>query len=246
MKVYYGFDNLPQLRNAIATMGSYDGVHSGHRELLQQVVSLAKQHQTQSVVLTFSPHPRYVLGNGENLRLLNTLEEKIHLIEEQGIDYLIVVPFTEEFSQKRPLEFIQENILAVGITTLVVGYNHRFGHNKEGDFNFLESKAEGLNIHLIDQHFVQQSKVSSTVIRQMINKGMMQKAAQLLAGPYLIKAEINNQGEVVNIDDKKLLPPAGKYSVEVSGEMTTLTIDENRKIRLERGFESVEFIKFIE
>ena len=86
MKVYYGFDNLPKFSQAVATMGSYDGVHSGHRELLQQVVALAKRENTQSVVLTFDPHPRYVLGSGANLQLLNTLEEKIYLLERQGIE----------------------------------------------------------------------------------------------------------------------------------------------------------------
>lgn len=246
MKVYYGFDNIPKLSQAVATMGSYDGVHSGHRELLQQVVALAKRENTQSVVLTFDPHPRYVLGSGANLQLLNTLEEKIYLLERQGIDNLIVVPFTEEFSQKRPIEFIEENILPLGISTLVVGYNHRFGHNKEGDFNYLESRAEQLKIHMVEQHLVQESKVSSTIIRQLIAKGMMQRAAQLLAEPYLIKAAIDQRGEIVNIDNKKLLPPSGTYRVEIAGEITDLIIKEGRSARVLREREGVEIIKFIE
>ena len=140
MTVHYGFDSLPAFRNPVVTVGSYDGVHGGHRAILQRINELAAKNGGESVVVTFAPHPRIVLGKAEGLKLLNTLEEKITLLEEVGVDHLVVAPFTEEFSRLSSEEYVREYLVKkIGVRTLVVGYNHHFGHNKDGDFRFLQS-----------------------------------------------------------------------------------------------------------
>lgn len=136
MKVFKGLNNLPPFRNAVATMGSFDGVHSGHRELLHRVASTAAASDGESIVLTFEPHPRYVLGSGDGLRLLSTLDEKLWLLERSGIDNVIVLPFTVEFSRTSPREFIENDIAGIGIRRLVVGYNHRFGPTRRETTTF--------------------------------------------------------------------------------------------------------------
>lgn len=242
MKVYFGFENTPRFDKAVATMGSYDGVHSGHRVLLSRVIHLAQEKQAQSVVITFDPHPRYVLGSGANLSLLNSLEEKIYLLEKLGIDNLIVVPFTEEFSQKTPAEFIEKDIIPTGIGTLVVGYNHRFGHNKEGDFNYLESRENSLEIHRVEQHLIAESKVSSTIVRQLVSKGMMERAAKLLSHPYIIQCKVEADGSVGNIPREKLLPPKGEYEVIAGDSPTVLKIDSKKNLSLPAREQSKEII----
>ena len=186
MRIFRGFDNLPHFNRAVATMGSFDGLHGGHLELLRRVRQIAADKGGESIVLTFEPHPRYVLGTGEGLLLLSTLEEKLYLLEQAGIDNVIIIPFTIEFSRTSPEEFIRNNIAAIGVETLVVGYNHRFGHNKQGDYNFLESQGGKMEIYMVEQQQMQQSKVSSTVVRQTIEGGNIDKAVGLLSHPYII------------------------------------------------------------
>ena len=110
MRIYRGIHNLPTLSNAVATMGSFDGVHAGHRELLRQVTELAREKGVESVVMTFDPHPRFVLGTGEGLQMLSTIEEKAYLLEQMGIDSLVVIPFTKKFSLLSPKEFIEQMV----------------------------------------------------------------------------------------------------------------------------------------
>ena len=231
MRVFKGFGGIPQLKYAVATIGSFDGVHSGHTELLRRVTEIAARHQGESVVVTFDPHPRYVLGSGENLRLLSTLDEKIVLLERVGIDVVVVVPFTVEFSHTSPREFIERDIVGSGIRSLVVGYNHRFGYNKEGDYNYLEARGAGLDIHMVEQQQIAQSKVSSTIIRQAVAKGMMDKACRLSGHPYLILCEVAEDGSVSRLDPRKLLPMDGEYDAKVNGSAAKVAV-ENRTLRI--------------
>ena len=226
MRVFKGFDNIPVFDNAVATMGSFDGVHCGHRELLRRVKSQAAATGGQSVVLTFEPHPRYVLGTGEGLMLLSTVEEKLWLLEREGIDNVVIIPFTEQFSRTSPREFIEGTIARIGIRRLVVGYNHRFGHNKEGDYGFLESRG-GLEIHMVEQQQASDSKVSSTIIRQTIARGMMEKARALLSHPYVIICETTADGHLTAIDPHKLIPKAGLYEAKVNGRAAALHVGED-------------------
>ena len=233
MKVFRGFDSLPTFHNAVATMGSFDGVHSGHRVLLEHVKNIAKELGSESIVLTFDPHPRYVLGTGDDMKLLSTLDEKIFLLEQAGIDNLIIIPFTKEFSRTSPQDFIRNNIAGLGISNLVVGYNHRFGHQKEGDYNYLSTHGGNLKITKVEQQQVASSKVSSTVIRQKIEEGSISHANELLSHPYIIMGNSDNDGKIYNIDPHKLLPTNGTYPVTINGMNGSLHVS-NRNLQLQQ------------
>lgn len=217
MKVHYGFDSLPAFRAPVVTVGSYDGVHGGHRAILRRINELAAQNGGESVVVTFAPHPRIVLGKADGLKLLNTLEEKIALLEEVDVDHLIVAPFTEEFSRLSSQEYVRDYLVErIGVHTLVVGYNHHFGHNKDGDFRFLQSmQAEyGFEVYEISRQQIDDEKVSSTVVRQLITAGDVAHAMRLLERPYILITNLKERA----IDPYKLLPPNGRYRVEIEGQ----------------------------
>lgn len=224
------------MRNAVATMGSFDGVHCGHRELLERVMQRARVLQGESVVITFDPHPRYVLGTGEGMQLLSTIEEKIFLLEQIGIDNLIIIPFTQEFSRTSPMEFIG-SLAAIGIRSMVVGYNHRFGHNKEGDFDYLSTHSGEMEITKVEQQQVAGGKVSSTIIRQCIADGEMQRVEQMLARPYIIIGKVGEDGIIRDISENKLLPAAGEYSAKVNGVENKISISQSREISFEKPVE---------
>ncbi len=233
MKIYRGLDNIPHFCKAVATMGSFDGLHGGHQELLRRVSKIAAEKGGTSIVITFEPHPRHVLGTGDDLYLLSTLDEKLYLLEMAGIENVIIIPFTKEFSRTSPEDFIKNSIIAIGIETLVVGYNHRFGHNKQGDYDFLESNGEKLEIHMVEQQQMQQSKVSSTIIRQTIEQGDMIQAAKLLAHPYILIGRVDYNGNISDLENVKLLPPAGRYSIRIDHSIDAeLEIGPKRDIKI--------------
>ncbi len=218
MKVHYGFDSLPTFKAPVITVGSYDGVHGGHRVILQRICELARENGGESIVITFAPHPRIVLGKAEGLKLLNSLEEKILLLDEVGIDNLIVAPFTEEFSRLSSEEYVRDYLVGkIGVKTLVVGYNHHFGHNKDGDFRFLQSLQSqyGFEVCEIPRQQIDDEKVSSTVVRRLIAEGKMAHASHLLNRPYLLITRVNERIECIGIDPYKLLPPMGRYEVDI-------------------------------
>ena len=234
MRVFRGFDNLPQFRCGVATIGSFDGVHCGHRTLLNRVRSIAAEQGGESIVLTFDPHPRITLGKAEGLRLLSSIEEKLQLLEAEGIDNVIIIPFTLEFSQLSPTEFMRGLLVEkVGIKHLVVGYNHHFGHNKSGDFDFLTANGAGLQVVRVDQHRVESDKVSSTVIRGVIDAGDMAQAARLLGHPYIIIGRITADRAVQYPEPEyKQLPPAGEYPIRANGEDCNLKINKDGSLQI--------------
>jgi len=227
MRVVWGFDNPPALRNGVATVGSYDGVHRGHRILLDEVVRRARACGGESVVLTFEPHPRITLGNDEGLRLLSTFEEKCELLEQVGVDYVVVIPFDKAFSQLTHEEFIDNYIVgSLHIKQLVIGYNHHFGHNKEGDHSFLVQHG-ALEVVEVAQYRAEGNKVSSTVVRKAIEEGDMALARQLLGHPYIIIGMADEKG-VVATDKLKLLPTNGEYVCRIDGEECRCKIADGR------------------
>lgn len=217
MRVVWGFDNPPSLRNAVATVGSYDGVHSGHRILLDEVTRRAKECGGESVVLTFEPHPRITLGNDEGLKLLSTFEEKCRLLEQVGVDYVVVIPFDKAFSQLSREVFIDDYLVGkLGIKQLIVGYNHHFGHNKEGNHSFLLQHG-ALQVVEIAQYTDNGNKVSSTTIRKALSEGNTALARQMLGHPYIIIGMADERG-VVATDHLKLMPTNGEYDCRINGE----------------------------
>lgn len=243
MKVFYGFDGLPLFKKPIVTIGSYDGVHAGHRVLLRKVMDVAEKQEGESVVITFSPHPREILGQG--VELLNTIEEKIFLLDEAGIDNLVVVPFSKEFSCVSSDEFVRDYLVAkIGVRGLVVGYNHHFGKNKQGNFDSLEllGREYGFEVYKQERADVGDNKVSSTIIRQVVKQGDMSLAGEYLSRPYIVYGRYAGRGTVCLLEESKLLPASGVYSVEVRGRMRELTVTSARKLQLDYydDFESGE------
>ncbi len=217
MRIHRGFDALPDFVRPVVTVGSYDGVHAGHRELLGRIVGLARRDGGESVVITFSPHPRTVLGNrGEKVELLNTPDEKAMLLDSLGVDHLIVAPFTPEFSRVESYDFVRHYLVGrVGVACLVVGFNHHFGHNHAGDFDYLKRLQSqfGFGIYEIPEKDVCEHRVSSTAIRRLIREGDMEQAAAMLAFPYFMIASGGRHPRPQ--EPEKLLPPSGSYAVDV-------------------------------
>ena len=218
MRVFRGFDDLPRFRHGVATTGSFDGVHRGHWALLSRVCEVARERGGESIVLTFDPHPRITLGKDEGLRLLDTTAEKLLHLEQAGVDNVVFIPFTLDFSRLSGEEFISEFIVGkVGAEVLVVGYNHRFGRDKLGDFASLS--AMGTEVVTVERQLADGDKVSSTVIRRMIADGDMAAAWRLLGHPYLVSGTIAGDGELeVSEREYKLLPPAGEYNARTDDE----------------------------
>ncbi len=217
MNVFYGFGQLPPLGGAVVTIGSYDGVHYGHRQIIEILHRQAARIGGQSVVLTFSPHPRQVLGH-DGVKLLNSLEEKTMLLEEAGVDNLVVVPFDEAFSRITSRQFIADWLVArVGMKVAVVGYNHRFGHDKERGFDVLESMkaAYGFDVVLVERCGLGDRKVSSTEVRKAVESGDMPLVREMLCRPYIVIGCMESDGRLVWDERDKLLPPEGEYSVTV-------------------------------
>lgn len=232
MQVSYGFDSLPRFVHPAATVGSYDGMHSGHKKLIRTVVQEARRQGGESIVFTFEPHPRITLGKAEGLRLLTSLREKILLLEAEGVDHLIVIPFDTDFSRLSPDEFVSDYLIGrAGIETLVVGFNHRFGRDKEGSYGYLGSHRFGIRVVEVAECNVDAEKVSSTVIRRLIAAGDMNRATRMLSHPYLVVGSVQ-EGCVRTDEPLKLLPPAGEYNVLVNNAPAVISIDGEQRITI--------------
>lgn len=236
MKIYHNLDDFYKLQNAVVTSGTFDGVHVGHQKILLRVKEVAKKNEGETVVITFWPHPRLVLyPEDTSLKLLNTFEEKAELLKEQGIDHLIRIPFTKEFSNLSSEDFIT-NILVgtIGTKKLVIGYDHRFGHNREGSFEELKINGPryGFDVEEIPRQDVDHVTVSSSKIRKAIESGDLTTATHFLGRPYSISGRVvkgDKLGRLIgfptaNIDidtHHKLIPADGIYAVSVLYESQT-------------------------
>lgn len=180
-RVFRGFDGLPRFRHPAVTVGSYDGVHLGHKALIDRLVAEARANGGESIVVTFDPHPRIALGRGEGLRLLTSLEEKIGLLGGLGVDHIIVVPFDKAFGALSGADFVGKYLMErLGAETLVAGYDHRFGHDR---IDCGSLAVPNLKIVRVDECEVAGSHVSSTAIRRLIEVGAVAEAERLLGHP---------------------------------------------------------------
>ncbi|MBN7812070.1 bifunctional riboflavin kinase/FAD synthetase [Algoriphagus sp. H41] len=233
MKIYEGLEGFTPVKNAVVTSGTFDGVHLGHQKILKRIREIARSIQGETVLITFWPHPRLVLYPKEhNLRLLSTFEEKAKLLRQFGIDHLITIPFTQEFSQLTSEEFIRKVLIdAIHTRKLVIGYDHRFGKNREGSFEYLKanSHAFGLELEEISRQDVEEIAVSSTKIRKALESGDVKTAESCLGRPYELNGLVIKGQQIgrsigfptANIhipNDYKLIPRDGVYAVEASVE----------------------------
>ena len=230
MKIYNSISNFQNVCRPILTTGTFDGVHLGHQIIIDRLKEIAKNQNGETVLLTFFPHPRMVLfPKDHNLKLINTMEEKKILLQEAGIDHLIIHPFTNEFSRTSSMKFVRDIIVnEINAHKLVIGYNHHFGRNREGTFKHLKKYAHvyGFDVEEIPAHIIDNVNISSTKIRQALLLGNVSIAANYLGYNYSLKGEVINGQKIGRtigfptanlkvIDESKLIPKDGVYAVHV-------------------------------
>jgi riboflavin kinase / FMN adenylyltransferase len=194
MKLHNSTDNLPPFKNAVVTIGTFDGVHGGHQQIIKTLKDTAAAAGGETVIITFHPHPRKVVSSVvTGIRLITTLQERIDLIAKAGIDHLVVVPFTDFFANQSAEEYISDFLVAkFHPHTIIIGYDHRFGKDRSGNFKLLEAKAPeyGYRLMEIPEHLLDAVKVSSTNIRNAIIQGNIDEANKLLGYPFFFEGEV--------------------------------------------------------
>ena len=231
MKIHTDLASFAGVHRPVLTTGTFDGVHRGHCTILQRLTGLARKGEGESVLFTFHPHPRMVLFPGEDeLKLLNTQEEKVARLSEAGLDHLLVVPFSRQFSRMHAIEYVRDVLVgAIGVHAIVLGYDHRFGRNREGDLSLLRQLGEAYDfmVEEIPAHEVDHVKVSSTKIRQALTDGNVRLARELLGYVYPLSGVVVKGGQVGRtlgfptanlgaVAAEKLVPGDGVYAVRVA------------------------------
>jgi riboflavin kinase / FMN adenylyltransferase len=239
MIVHKNIQQLPAFKNAVITIGTFDGVHTGHQQLIKMLHAEAHAINGESVIITFNPHPRQVIASQQSqVFLLNTMAEKIQLLEKFGVDHLVIVPFTEEFSHQSALEYI-ENFLVDTFKphTIIIGHDHRFGNSRSGNFELLQQKANQYNYKVkeIPAFMLEENTISSTKIRTSLTKGDFITTNYYLGYQYFfsgIVIEGNKIGRTIGyptanlqvLDDKKIIPGNGVYAVQVNATINGTSI----------------------
>jgi len=230
MKVHRDINNLPAFKNPAVTIGTFDGVHTGHLQVIHQLKREAEINGGESVIITFDPHPRMVLSRNQNrpsIQLLTTLSEKTELIARENIDHLVVVPFTLEFSNQTAEEYISDFLVKkFNPKTIIIGYDHRFGNNRTGDYKLLEKYQKEFNyvVKEIPEHVLNHITISSTKIRTSLQTGDLETAKECLGYDYFFEGKVvdgNKLGRTIGyptanleIENKnKLIPENGIYAV---------------------------------
>jgi riboflavin kinase/FMN adenylyltransferase len=194
MQIHRDINNLPEFKNAVITIGTFDGVHLGHCQIIDNLKEEAAKANGESVIITFHPHPRKVVSSViTGVRLINTLPERIELLEKTGIDHLVIVPFTDFFANQTAEAYIRDFLVAhFKPHTIIIGYDHRFGKERSGDYKLMEEKAPLYNYRLkeIPDHILNAIKVSSTNIRNAILHGNIEEANNFLGYQFFFEGEV--------------------------------------------------------
>jgi riboflavin kinase/FMN adenylyltransferase len=230
LKIYHHFSEFKRLNNAVATIGTFDGVHYGHQKIIKRLCELAKSTGGESVILTFFPHPRLIIDpENQDLKMINTIDEKARILADLGVDHLIITPFTRDFSNLSPSEYIK-NILVdtIGIKQLIIGYDHRFGKDRMGGMPELEALAKTYDykIEVIPEQDINDVAVSSTKIRNALLNGEVALAANYLGYNFSLHGRVIKGDKIgrtigfptANIfieETYKLIPSDGIYAVTV-------------------------------
>lgn len=230
MKVYHSIEAFKGIKNSAVTTGTFDGVHSGHQAIINQLKNAAQKINGESILLTFFPHPRMVLYPDDNeLRLLNTINERIELLKNSEIDHLIVHPFSKEFSRLSSTEFVRDILVnKLNVSKLVIGYDHHFGRHREGSFEHLKELAPiyDFSVEEIPAQEIQQVNISSTKIRNSLIDGEINAANQFLGYHYFLNGTVvegNQLGRQMGFPTAnlkinewyKLIPAKGVYAVKI-------------------------------
>lgn len=230
MNVYRNLDALPAFTNSVITIGTFDGVHLGHKKIISRLTALSKDISGESIIITFHPHPRLVINPQDtSLRLLNTVDEKIALLEKSGIHNVVIVPFSRDFSEQPAEDYISKFLVHnFNPRIIVIGYDHKFGKNRTGDYYLLESMKGTLNFELeeITKETLDDIDISSTKIRTSLQSGNVALANELLGYNYTLSGTVVRgfqrgrelgypTANVMVNDDFKLIPSTGIYAVKV-------------------------------
>jgi len=228
MQVHTALDTLPAFKKAVITIGTFDGVHSGHKEVLHALKRTAAIVDGETVLITFDPHPRKIVSSAIlGIRLLNTLEERKQLLAKEGIDHLVVVPFTEKFANLTATEYIEDFLVAYFKPhTIIIGHDHQFGRNRQGDYALLHAKAAQFAYALkeIPRKLVEDITISSTKIREHLSRAAIAEANKLLGYPFFFSGTVvhgNKIGRTLGYptanlkieDPEKIIPGNGIYAV---------------------------------
>lgn len=232
MKVHYNLQDLPPFLNGVITTGAFDGVHKGHQKIISRMQEIAAQIGGETIIITFHPHPRKVTSSipGE-IKQLTSLNERIQLLDKAGIDHLVVVPFDYHFSNLTAQAYVQEFLVEhFHPHTIIVGYDHRFGKGRLGNFDLLKTYGQDFNfsVEQINEQLVGDEIISSTLIREYLTEKNIGKANQLLGYAYFFEGFIvrgNQIGRTIGFptanlhinDEEKLIPSNGVYAVRVKG-----------------------------
>ena len=228
MKIIQSISNFSSLDKTFVTIGTFDGVHFGHQKIIEKLVLEAKKEGKKSVLLTFFPHPRMVLQKDVNLELINTIDERAHLLKKTGLDYLIIHPFSKKFSRMTALEFVRDVLVnQLHISKLIIGYDHHFGKNREGNIEQLTeySHLYDFKVEEIPAQDIDDVSVSSTKIRKALASGNLKTANKYLGYHFMLNGIVVNGKQLggkigyptANIDVKetyKLIPKTGVYVVK--------------------------------
>lgn len=230
MKIYNHIDEFQQIHNAVVTIGTFDGVHIGHQKIISRLQEVAKKIGGETVILTFFPHPRMILHPDDpNIKLISTMDEKAEKLAAMGIDHLIITPFTRDFSNLSPLEYIKEILVEkIGIRYIIIGYDHRFGKDRTGGMKELQSLASDLDFDVeeIPEQDINDVAVSSTKIRNAILSGDTKTANDFLGYAFQLRGKVikgDQLGRVLGFptanlfleESYKLIPSDGIYAVKI-------------------------------
>ncbi len=233
MRVFTDLNALPQFRNSVVTIGSFDGIHLGHQKIISKITQLAQEEDGESIVITFHPHPRIVLSKGTaDLKLLHSIEEKIYWLNQYKVDNLIIVPFNESFSNQSPADYIHNFLLKnFNPKHIVIGYDHKFGKNRAGNIDLMKAELgiDGPEVFEIQKEEINNLAISSSKVRKAITEGEMMKAKELLGHSYTLRGEVVTGEKLgktlgfptanIKLDEKyKLIPQQGIYAVTVAIE----------------------------
>jgi len=230
MAVFYNIHGLPEFKDAVLTTGTFDGVHKGHLAILEEVVDHARKVGGTSVLLTFEPHPRKLLFPDQPLGIITPLHQKINLLSEAGIEHIVVVPFTKEFSALSASEYLSDFIVRLFHPhSIVLGYDHHFGNDRKGNIDLLKTCAEKNHYELIEipAQLIDEAAVSSTKIRHAIMEGRMEDAAKMLGRYYILGGLVihgNKLGRTIGYptanlqpeDADQILPAIGVYAIRAT------------------------------
>lgn len=228
MKIIHHLKNFTSNQKTFVTIGTFDGVHFGHQQILKKLITEAKKDDKKSVLLTFFPHPRMVLQKDNSLELINTIDERAELLSKTGLDYLIIHPFSKEFSRTSALEFVRDILVnQLNISKLIIGYDHHFGKNREGNITQLTeySHLYDFKVEEIPAQDIDEVSVSSTKIRKALADGKLKTANEYLGYFFMINGTVVNGKQLggkigyptanINVEESyKLIPKTGVYVVK--------------------------------